>query len=114
MTEKKARQPFTLSPDKLDALRAEHGQIFTLESSEGDEIAFRKVKRPELVRFKKDGVDEGRKVHADDNLVRSVVVFPAGAEFESLLDEQPALTLTLTKAALKVSGYDDNPDVKKH
>ena len=60
-------------------------------------------------------LDENKRMHADDNLVRDVVVFPdpKSPEFTELMTRLPALPTALSKQILKTAGYTEGLEAKK-
>jgi len=107
--------PCKLDDDKRDDLRGTSGSVWEVESEEGDEIVFRKPTPQEYRRFKATALDENKRMHADDNLARDVVVFPdpKSEEFRDLFARLPALPTALSKAILKAAGYSDGLEAKK-
>jgi len=108
--------PLTLNDKQRDDLRATHGPgLYVVESDEGDEVVFRKPTPQEYRRFKATALDENKRMHADDNLVRDVVVFPdpKSAEFTELTTRLPALATALSKSILKAAGYTEGLEARK-
>src|ERR1700738_1038990 len=97
-----------LDDAKRDELRATFGPaLYAVETDEGDDVVFRKPSPQEYKRFKATGLDEAKRMHADDNLVRDVVVFPdpKSPEYAELITRLPALPTALSKQILKAAGY---------
>src|SRR5579859_10405 len=106
-----------LDDAKREELRATFGPnaLFMFESDEGDDVVFRKPSPQEYKRFKATALDENKRMHADDNLVRDVVVFPdpKSPEFTDLVTRLPALPTAASKQILKTAGYTEGLEVKK-
>ena len=104
-----------LDDAKRAELRGTYGSVWEVETEEGDDVAFRKPTPQEYRRFKATALDDNKRMHADDNLVRDVVVFPdpKGTEFTDLLTRLPALPTALSKQILKVAGYTEGLEAKK-
>jgi len=108
--------PLKLDDSKRDELRGTFGPaLYIVESDEGDDIVFRKPTPAEYKRFKATALDENKRMHADDNLVRDVVVFPdpKTPEFSELVTRLPALPTALSKQILKTAGYTEGLEAKK-
>jgi hypothetical protein len=109
--------PLILDDNKRDELRGTFGPsaLFSVETDEGDEVVFRKPTPQEYRRFKATALDESKRPHADDNLVRDVVVFPdpKSPEYTELFTRLPALPTALSKAILKAAGYVDGLEARK-
>lgn len=105
-----------LDDAKRDDLRATFGPaLWAIESDEGDDVVFRKPTPQEYKRFKACALDESKRMHADDNLVRDVVVFPdpKSPEYTELFTRLPALPTALSKQILKAAGYTEGLEAKK-
>jgi len=102
-----------LEETQLESLKERHGEIFLVEILEGETLAFRRPSRAEYKRFKAQALDDHKRIEADEQLVRSVVVYPEGAELEALLDRKPALATSLAGEVLEVAGAVQGLQVKK-
>jgi hypothetical protein len=105
-----------LDDAKRDELRGTFGPgLWAVESDEGDDVVFRKPTPQEYKRFKATALDESKRMHADDNLVRDVVVFPdpKSPEYTELFTRLPALPTALSKQILKTAGYTEGLEAKK-
>ncbi|MBI2392820.1 MAG: hypothetical protein HYV09_24760 [Deltaproteobacteria bacterium] len=104
-----------IDDDKRSDLKATHGAVWVVETDDGDEIAFRKPTPQEYRRFKATALDEAKRMHADENLARDVIVFPdpKSDEFKQLFERLPALPTALSKAILKAAGYVDGLEARK-
>jgi len=107
--------PLRIDDDKKNDLRGTHGAVWIIETEDGDEIAFRKPTPQEYRRFKATALDENKRMHADENLARDVIVFPdpKSDEFKQLFERLPALPTALSKAILKAAGYVDGLEARK-
>jgi hypothetical protein len=107
--------PLRIDDDKRSELRGTYGSVWIVETDDGDEIAFRKPTPQEYRRFKATALDENKRMHADDNLARDVIVFPdpKSEEFRQLFERLPALPTALSKAILKAAGYVDGLEARK-
>lgn len=96
-------------------LRATWGSVWEVETEDGESVVFRKPSPQEYRRFKATALDENKRMHADENLARDVVVFPdpKSAEFKSLFERLPALPTSLSKAILKAAGYVEGLEARK-
>jgi len=93
-----------LTDDQIRELKAKHGPKLAHFATELGDVVFRPPTRAEFERF----VDEGQtasKAGAMTTLVRSCVVLPTPAEFEQMLDRQPAYVL---KFAIKIQDLAGN------
>jgi len=107
--------PLRIDDDKRNDLRGTHGAVWVVETDDGDEIAFRKPSPQEYRRFKATALDENKRMHADENLARDVIVFPdpKSDEFKQLFERLPALPTALSKVILKAAGYVDGLEARK-
>ncbi|MGZ6089924.1 MAG: hypothetical protein ACXWUE_41060 [Polyangiales bacterium] len=107
--------PIILDDDKRNELRGTFGSVWEVETDDGDSVVFRKPTPQEYRRFKATALDENKRMHADENLARDVVVFPdpKSAEFRELFDRLPALPTSLSKAILKSAGYVEGLEARK-
>ena len=107
--------PTHLDDPKREELRGTYGSVWEIETDEGDSVVFRKPTPQEYKRFKATALDDGKRMHADDNLARDVVVFPdpKTAEYTELIARLPALPTALSKQILKAAGYSDGLEAKK-
>jgi hypothetical protein len=108
-------QVVRIDDDKRGELRSTHGAVWVVETDDGDEVAFRKPTPQEYRRFKATALDENKRMHADENLARDVIVFPdpKSDEFKQLFERLPALPTALSKAILKAAGYVEGLEARK-
>lgn len=103
-----------LTEEQLEKLRAEHGALWTLEI-DGNDVAFRKATRSEYRAFTGDLIaDKKNKLDVLDQLARDVVVFPARADLNELLDEYPAASARIVGAVTEIAQGDEVTQAKKY
>jgi hypothetical protein len=98
---------------KLEALKAQHGELFVIETDDGEALAFRRPTRAEYKRFKANALDEQKRMDADEQLVRAVTIYPDAEGFAALLDRKPALATSMAGEVLKVAGAVQGLEAKK-
>ncbi len=105
----------TLDDATREDLRATYGAVWEIETEDGDSVVFRKPSPQEYRRFKACALDENKRMHADENLARDVVVFPEpkSPEFKALFERLPALPTALSKAILRAAGYVEGLEARK-
>jgi hypothetical protein len=86
--------PNPIDPTLLAKLKAEHGEVFHLETDWGD-LVFRGASQEEFDRFTREVADPVTKQSGIRTLLGSCVLHPAAEEFYALLRRKPAITLTL-------------------
>ena len=87
----------------IDALRAQHGTIFGLDSEDGT-IVFRKPTLREYRSYRAAREDPVRAPVADEILARAVVVHPAPEAFAKIAAASPPLVTVIHTEALRHSG----------
>jgi hypothetical protein len=107
--------PLRLDDDKRNELRGFFGAVWEIETADGDQIVFRKPTPQEYRRFKATALDENKRMHADENLARDVIVFPdpKSEEYRTLFERLPALPTALSKSILKAAGYEEGLEARK-
>lgn len=91
----------------LDKLEKEHGALASARTSDGRDIVIVRPKGSAFRRFTdKLTAEKGSKHSAAEELVLSCVVHPDRDQARSILDDYPALMLSLSAAAQELAGSD--------
>ena len=81
-----------LSQEQLDQLETQHKRIAHVRAKDGSwEVVFRKPTRMEYKQYRASSNNEVKKADAQEALCRQIVVYPAKADYDILLDEWPAI-----------------------
>lgn len=93
--------------NELEQLREKHGELAHATTPDGRMIAIARPKGPAFRRFTdKLTADKGSKHSAAEELVLGCVVLPDREQARSILDDYPALMLSLSAAAQELAGSD--------
>lgn len=95
----------------IEALKAKHGRIFSLEV-QGDTFIAKNPTRDVWKRFRAQIMDESKRVIAPENLVLACIVDPSGPELDALLEQKPGLVETLSKALSESAGATGDAEKK--
>ncbi|WP_407540464.1 hypothetical protein Q0M94_03435 [Deinococcus radiomollis] len=101
-----------LTPEIIDALKTEHGEISQIEGIEHDVV----IKAPtpaQYRRFMDLSSDMKKREKAKDALLGDCVVFPETAAFAELTDAKPGYRETITNVILELSGIVQDATAKK-
>lgn len=89
----------------IEALKAQHGEIFELSVDLGDEgVVTAVVRRPgraQFARFSKDGLTDP--LRAMNNLFFDCLVDPAAAEMQRLFERYPGLLISFANRLLALA-----------
>jgi len=103
----------TIDQKVLDDLKAQYGEIYQVETEDGDPLVFRLPSRVEYRRFKSHSLDEQKRAEADEQLVRTVTVYPDAAGVADLFARLPAFATSTAGAILRASGAVQGLEAKK-
>jgi hypothetical protein len=101
-----------LTPEIIDELKAEHGEISQIEGIEHDVV----IKAPspaQYRRFMDLSNDVKKRQKAKEALLADCVVFPDEAGFAALTDVKPGYRETVTNVILELSGIVQDATAKK-
>jgi hypothetical protein len=101
-----------LTPEIIDELKAEHGEISQIDGIEHD-VVIKAPSRQQYTRFMEAAQEPKRRDKAQDTLLIDCVVFPDASAFASLLDEKPGYRETVTSVVLEVAGIAREARAKK-
>lgn len=99
------------TPD-IDAIKAEHGDVFEIESS-GVSIIVKAPSRGAWKRFRTSAQNERQRVNAVGNLLRDCLVWPDHNAFEQILEKQPALEDVFAGEVVEIAGAAEATTRKK-
>jgi len=100
---------------QIDALKTEHGEVYEI-SNEHASIWIHKNKlkiRGAYREYRKDRSDAERALVANEQLLRSLLVFPEPAQFDAILSEFPAITEDLIEPVLGLFGVTNRATATK-
>lgn len=95
----------------IEALKAQHGKIFSLEVA-GETFIAKNPSRDVWKRFRAQIMDEGKRVIAPENLVRSCIIDPPTDALDALLEQKPGLVESLSKALAESAGATGDAEKK--
>jgi hypothetical protein len=101
-----------LTPDQIDALKADHGQLHVLEACDRA-IIVKMPSRQEYRKFKTMGMDAQKRPDALEVLVKLVTVHPVRHELEAMFEQLPALAETFGGKVVELAGAVEDASVKK-
>ncbi len=103
-----------MRPDErtIERLKAEHGEVYLLEAA-GVAVVARPPSRAEYRRFRARALDEKNRADALEALTRACVVWPEQAEFDTLLEQKPALAEVFGAKLLELAGAVEEAEIKK-
>jgi hypothetical protein len=109
--------PKGLTEEKLTELKSEHGELNLIRHPEDNfpRVIVKKVAKSEYSRFKSELGNDRKAVSekALEGLLKRHVVYPPRDEFESILEDYPALADTYGKKLLALAGMSEDVDAKK-
>lgn len=102
--------------EKLEALRAAHGRVLTLDVDDGEhQVVFKRASAGEYKRLQKRLMDdEGDKPGALADFARACIVYPEGKELLALLDEYPGVADKVSADAVKLARGEAAKHAKKY
>lgn len=101
-----------MNEDKLQQLRAEHGEVYELEAGEHT-IYVRMPTGPEFDRFQATAADQKMAARATAQLVRDVMLDPPKDEWAAIVAKRPGLPLAIGNAVLRLTGATLEVEAKK-
>lgn len=109
--------PKGCTPEKLDELKAEHGEIYLIRHPDGEfpPVIVKKPSKTEYNRFKSEASHD-RKAVADKAVTgffNRHVVYPARGDLDVILEQYPALEDAYGKKLLELAGMVENAEAKK-
>lgn len=102
-----------ISEEMIDDLKRKHGDKLSLLVSGDVEVVVRKPSSGDMKRWRADTADAARRSIANENLVRSCVVFPAPAEMKTILEDLPGLVEEFIEPLLKLTGLSGQATIQK-
>jgi hypothetical protein len=97
----------------IEALKAEHGDIFVFEFSEGA-IALRRPSRAAYKAFMaKVAKDQSKIADAQEQLARDCVVHPSKQEFADTIEKFPALPALISAELIALAAGEEVERAKK-
>ena len=98
-----------LSPELLDALKAEHEDVVVVNLRGGTAV-FKRASRPLYRKFMADR--EKSPVAAQEALAKDCCVHPGKEILDTWFDKYPASSVHAAQAVLEISGFDENIEKK--
>lgn len=102
-----------LDDDTIAKLKSEHGNDLRQLEANGHTFVCKMPSAAEFDRFITAVADEERQAKAPANLFHTHVVWPAKAERDAILKEQPGLAFSIGSALAKEAGITRNVEAKK-
>lgn len=93
----------SIEQEKLDALKAKHGEVHSLEH-QGVTFIVIAPNRALWRRFRTQLLDDRKRQDALEHLLRDCVVHPAKEEVDRILDRKPGLVETFGKEICELAG----------
>ncbi len=101
-----------MNEEKLQQLRAEHGDIYELEAGEHT-VYVRMPTSPEFDRFQATAADQKMAAKATAQLVRDCLIHPSKDEWAAIVAKKPGMPLAIGSAVLKLTGATLEVEAKK-
>jgi hypothetical protein len=99
----------------IEDLKAKHGEVVHLVDQEtGTEVVVRKPPRAAYKRFRSMAFDPKKQADAAESLMVDCIVHPSRDEWNTLLEQYPALAETFAPEVLKLAGASQSVDAKKY
>ena len=99
----------SISSDEIKALEVTHKRVAVVRSKHDDwEVVYRRPTRQEYKRFRAMAQSNP---DAQEQLCRSIVVFPSKEAFDALLEDWPGIPEASAKAIMDLTGMQSKEDV---
>lgn len=98
----------SLTQEKIDALKTEHGDLKRVRTKRSGDIVVRGPNLGEWRRWRAESADVKKRAQAVETLVRACVVYPDPPAFSALVEKAPATIEQLAESVLELGGLEDD------